>query len=61
MFVKLSFRELRDSSYLLYIILILWPQFIKFKLVTNRKADCEFMRHQSSKIVTNALSSEFSP
>ena len=48
-FIKLSFRELCDSNYLVYMLLIIWPQFIKFKLVKNGKVGCEFMRHQSTK------------
>ena len=46
-FVKLSFREFQN--YLVYVLLIIWPYFIKFKLVKNRKVSCEFMRKQSLK------------
>ena len=46
-FVKLSFREFQN--YLVYVLLIMWPYFIKFKLVKNRKVSCEFMRKQSLK------------
>ena len=46
-FVKLSFRELRNSK--LSGLHAFDNMDIKFKYVKNRKVGCEFMRHQSLK------------